>query len=275
MVVAAASSSEFAKGSSEFAKGSSELANGSGEQAKASSGLANGRAVAAAVLDHSGYVRRARRLADLSQRELSALIGIDQSQVARIEAGRAVDVATFARMLAAAGLRLAVVDSDGVEVRPMPADVMRDGGGRRQPAHLDVRAAPDRPSPEMLARHREPEPRISWHHRRTERDRRRGELGIDATHEQPTMRSVAQWRRANEAARRERARPVARRELAELYARIGVPEELWAFSLPDDPPGERTGHHSNEHLHTNPHPHPQPRTGAITGRDGPPATAAP
>ncbi len=267
MVVAAASSGELANGSGELANARSELAN-------ARRGLANGRALAAAAaLDHSGYVRRARRLADLSQRELSALIGIDQSQVARIEAGRAVDVATFARMLAAAGLRLAVVDSDGVEVRPMPADVMRDGGGRRQPAHLDVRAAPDRPSPEMLARHREPEPRVSWHHRRTERDRRRSALGIDATHEQPTVSSVAQWRRANEAARRERARPVARRALAELYARIGFPQELWAFSLPEDAPGERTGRHSNEHPHTTPHP--QPRTGAITGRDGPPATAPP
>jgi HTH-type transcriptional regulator/antitoxin HipB len=170
-------------------------------------------------------------LADLSQRELARLIGIDQARIARIEGGRSVDVATFAQILAAAGLRLAVVDAAGDEIEPMPPDVMRDRAGRRQPAHLDVLAAPDRPTPAMLARHREPEPRTSWHHRREERDRRRRELGLDAWCEQPTASSVAQWRRVHEASRRERARIAAQRRLARLYRRIGFPE---GFSPVDD-----------------------------------------
>ncbi|MGX5697525.1 helix-turn-helix domain-containing protein [Agromyces soli] len=218
--------------------------------------------------DLSGYVRRARRLADLSQRELSALIGVHQAQVARIEGGRGVDVATFARILAAAGLRLAVLDASGAEVHPMPRDVMRDRGGRRQPAHLDVLAAPDRPTPEMLARHREPEPRESWHRRRDARDRRRRRLGLDASHEQPTRSSVARWRAARQAARRERARLAAQRELTRIYARYGftyVPPVRAAGVLGSrigsgaaaDPPSWLSGR------------------GPLSGRDGPPATAPP
>jgi transcriptional regulator with XRE-family HTH domain len=222
------------------------------------------RAVAASgwVPDLSGYVRRARRLADLSQRELSTLIGVDQAQVARIEGGRGLDVATFARILAAAGLRLAVLDASGAEVRPMPQDVMRDRAGRRQPAHLDVLAAPDLPTPEMLARHREPEPRESWHRRREARDRRRRRLGLDASHEQPTRSSVAQWRAAKHAARRARARVAAQRELTRIYARfgfvfipsIGAPGGLGArprSAAADEPPS------------------------SLNGRAGPPATAPP
>jgi HTH-type transcriptional regulator/antitoxin HipB len=147
----------------------------------------------APVPNVSGYVRRARRLADLSQRDLAAHIGLAQPRVARIEGGRPVDVATFARILATAGLRIAVVDGSGTEVPPMPDDVLRDAGRRRQPAHLDVRTAPEFPSPTMVARHREPDPRESWHHRREERDRRRAISGSDASVEQPTARTLAAW----------------------------------------------------------------------------------
>lgn len=123
-------------------------------------------------LDVSGFVRRARRLADLSQRELAAHIGRDQATVSRIEGGSGVSLRTFEEILAAAGLRLAVVDATGAAVSPMPHDVFRDGARRRQPAHLDVHARPEHPTVTMLLRRADPIPASgAWHHRRAERDR--------------------------------------------------------------------------------------------------------
>jgi HTH-type transcriptional regulator/antitoxin HipB len=95
------------------------------------------------VFDTSGYVRRARRLADLSQRELATQIGVDQSAISRVEGGRDLEVNTFLRILATANLRVAIVDASGEEVTAMPGDVVRDRAGRRKPAHLDVHARPE------------------------------------------------------------------------------------------------------------------------------------
>lgn len=51
------------------------------------------------------YVVRARRRADLSQRELAQLIGVSQSTICRVETGEApVEASTFIRILAIAGL---------------------------------------------------------------------------------------------------------------------------------------------------------------------------
>ena len=67
------------------------------------------------------YVVRARRRADLSQRELAALVGISASTVSRIESGAVVpSIALYVRLLALAGLRLLVVDREGHEVLPVP-----------------------------------------------------------------------------------------------------------------------------------------------------------
>jgi HTH-type transcriptional regulator/antitoxin HipB len=85
-------------------------------------------------------VRRIRRLADLSQRELSARIGISKSAVAAAESGRAgLDARVLARAAALAGLRLALVDGQGREVPGMDPDAVRDTAGRLYPAHLDTR----------------------------------------------------------------------------------------------------------------------------------------
>lgn len=151
-------------------------------------------------LDVSGYIRRARRLADLNQRELAAFVGVHQSVIARIERGRDVSVQVFADALSAAGLRLAVVDSDGRELPPMPADVFQDRAGRRQPSHLDVRAAPDVPTTQRLLRGTDAMQRPSWHARRPERDRQRAASGARAADEQLT--------RADAADRRQRLRSV-------------------------------------------------------------------
>src|SRR5690349_2206294 len=88
--------------------------------------------------DPSRYAARARRVADLSQREVADLLGLSRATVGRIESGAMrVDTATLGSILALAGLRLAVLDPTGSEVAPIPPDVLRDHAGRRLPSHLD------------------------------------------------------------------------------------------------------------------------------------------
>jgi transcriptional regulator with XRE-family HTH domain len=90
--------------------------------------------------DLPAVMRRIRRGADLSQRELAQRIGISKSAVARIESGLVgLDVRILARAAALAGLRLALVDESGEEVPGMTAGAVRDRANRRFPAHLDTR----------------------------------------------------------------------------------------------------------------------------------------
>jgi HTH-type transcriptional regulator/antitoxin HipB len=92
------------------------------------------------LADIPGLIRRARRHADMSQRDLALAANMSAGAVARAELdGSAVSLAALLRILAATGLRLAVHDADGAEVRPMRADSLRDNAGRRYPAHLDAR----------------------------------------------------------------------------------------------------------------------------------------
>jgi transcriptional regulator with XRE-family HTH domain len=93
------------------------------------------------------YVRRVRREADRSQRELAIATGLSVSWVARVEAGTATPrIAQFETLLALAGWRLAVLDGRRREVHPLleyDRD-LRDGAGRRYPAHLDTVIDPER-----------------------------------------------------------------------------------------------------------------------------------
>ncbi|WP_346621372.1 helix-turn-helix transcriptional regulator [Blastococcus montanus] len=95
--------------------------------------------MAASGFDLPGLLRRIRRSADLSQRELAARIGTSKSAIAAAETGAA---GLDARVLAAAaqlgGLRVALLDGQGDEVGGMDPDAVRDRGGRRFPAHLDT-----------------------------------------------------------------------------------------------------------------------------------------
>jgi transcriptional regulator with XRE-family HTH domain len=76
-----------------------------------------------------GMLRRIRRTADVSQRELAAMLGVAQSTVGRWEAGEtSPDLETAARLAGIAGLRLALVDVDDRVVAPMAEDAVRDGG---------------------------------------------------------------------------------------------------------------------------------------------------
>ncbi|PUA79726.1 hypothetical protein C7S10_18185 [Nocardioides currus] len=84
-------------------------------------------------------VRRARRRARLSQRELAHELGVSQSAVAKWETGRRSPSARMlARVLEVADLRLAAVGPDGQRVRPMRSVAARDAAGRRYPAHAFV-----------------------------------------------------------------------------------------------------------------------------------------
>jgi HTH-type transcriptional regulator/antitoxin HipB len=98
------------------------------------------------AFDGAAYVRRVRRLADLSQRELAARTGLSSSAVGRIESGeRRLDVGTLSRILDVAGLRLLVVDAQNRPVPPVPRDVLRDHAERHFPSHLDVAGPDDMP----------------------------------------------------------------------------------------------------------------------------------
>jgi HTH-type transcriptional regulator/antitoxin HipB len=88
-----------------------------------------------------GMVRRVRRILDVSQRGLAAILEVSQSVVARWETGRTSPrVSVVERLLQLARLRVTVRDEDGREVGPMRADGARTHGGSRFPAHVDLRA---------------------------------------------------------------------------------------------------------------------------------------
>ena len=85
-------------------------------------------------------MRRLRRIADLSQKQLAQAAAVSQPAIARIESGTLVpSFAVFQRIVRATGHYLAVVDEDGHVVKPMvDSDDVRNGAGRRYPAHLDT-----------------------------------------------------------------------------------------------------------------------------------------
>ena len=118
------------------------------------------------------FVVRARRLTDLSQRDLAERVGSSQSAIARLEQGRSrTSLAAFSEILGLAGLRLAVLDDEGREVAPVPVDAVRDNQGRRFPAHLDV-VPPDEVPYERWAFPRYDRPDAQgWFHHRDTRDK--------------------------------------------------------------------------------------------------------
>lgn len=91
--------------------------------------------------DVAGLIRRARREARLSQREMASMIGVSQSTIARAETGDAVvTVPVLLAALAVGGIDLIACGADG-EVLTMRSDALRDRGGRSLPAHLHCRVA--------------------------------------------------------------------------------------------------------------------------------------
>jgi transcriptional regulator with XRE-family HTH domain len=178
-------------------------------------------------LDVAGLVLRVRRACDLSQRELAAQVGRDQSQIVRLEASRSIPgLELLERILGQAGLHLAVVDGDGVEVRSVDADSIRDGAGRRMPAHLDVRTLADRPRSAWLSAHRDDVRRTAWYHLRAERDRRRSAVGGDID-DQPTQRERELAARVRPAAQARPADRVPAERAMQLEQTCECPDLCW------------------------------------------------
>lgn len=166
------------------------------------------------AFDVGGYLRRARRIVDASQRELAVLAEVDQSSLARWESGsREVTVSTLVRLLGVAGLHLEVVDEVGRRVPPFEPDTVRDNAGRRFPAHLDVLPPDQRPSNRGYGeRYDRPRAR-GWYALRATRDAGPAGAGRPADH--PTVAELT--------ARRGRHREELRRRAAERVARRPPP----------------------------------------------------
>ena len=185
------------------------------------------------AFDVGGYVRRARRLADLSQRDLADTLGLSRAAVGRLESTPVrVDIPTMESILALAGLRLAVVDGAGRTVEAVPTDTLRDHRERRFPAHLDA-TPPDIgiPNERGVQPRKGLPPARGWYRQRRDRDRlrERGRAPVD----HPTIRSE------RERAERERQR---RRDRALADLRASPPQECSCFDdcfelacLPDCP----------------------------------------
>jgi HTH-type transcriptional regulator/antitoxin HipB len=126
---------------------------------------------AGAPFDVPGHLRRARRLADLSQRELAGHLAVSASTVARWEVeGAAISVRALDQVLRLAGLSLCVLDQGGRPVLPVSPDAVRDNAGRRFPAHLDVVPPDQRPANRGLGPRWDRRPARGWYALRTTRD---------------------------------------------------------------------------------------------------------
>ncbi|MGY1705970.1 helix-turn-helix domain-containing protein [Geodermatophilus sp. SYSU D00697] len=157
-----------------------------------------------AELDLPGMLRRIRRRADLSQRELARACGVSAAVVSHAEAGRrGVTAGLLARAAEVAGLRLALVDSRGQEVPGMDPDAVRDTAGRLYPAHLDTRYSDEG---WWHDEHRHGRARVwyTFDRDRRRRDARRDRTGTpddhqlpragDAPRERAEARRLARWR---------------------------------------------------------------------------------
>ncbi|MEV1284723.1 hypothetical protein [Modestobacter sp. NPDC049651] len=129
-----------------------------------------------------------------------------------------------------AGLRLGLVDADGQVVAGMRDDAVRDGAGRRFPAHLDVRYG-DVDWWHGDQRYDREQPWYTFDRSRHLRDRWRRATGTPGDHQQPQPGDAPRERtrarvaaaRARAAEARERATERARAQRVER-ARLGLPE---------------------------------------------------
>lgn len=116
-----------------------------------------------------GAMRRARRVAGLSQREMAARVGVAASTIARAEdPDGGASLTLIEAVLAVAGLRLAVVDAAGEVVAPMRTDVARNRAGSYFPAHLDTQVPAELTSRADPWRWDRPEPSVTFLRRSTQ-----------------------------------------------------------------------------------------------------------
>jgi transcriptional regulator with XRE-family HTH domain len=169
------------------------------------------------AFDLPGVLRRIRRAADVSQRELAEVCDLSKSMVAAVERGeRGLDARTLARVAAVAGLRLALLDADGAEVAPMDGAAVRDGGGRYFPAHLDTRHGDEGWWHGPHRYDRAPVTYTFTRDRRYRDDRRRTSGGTPEDHQlpQPGDAPAARAAARRAAARRARAEELESRRAA-------------------------------------------------------------
>ena len=174
--------------------------------------------------DLAGSLRRIRRLADLSQRELAERSGISKSALAAAEAGtRDLPATQLARAAAVAGLRLTLLDVDAREVIGMSTEGARDAAYRRFPAHLDTVHSDDVPN-RWADDPRRSQPWFTFTLDRVSRDRARARDGIPADHLVPEP-GDSPWERAAARRReywRRRAEERERRFLAGEFRGMGL-----------------------------------------------------
>jgi len=153
--------------------------------------------------DLPGYLRRIRRAADLSQRELADQLSVSKSAIAAAESRvGGLDSRVLARAAELAGLRLILVDEVGTEVMGMADGAVRDEGGRRFPAHLDTRYG-DVDWWHGRERYSRDQPWYTFDRVRDTRDFWRGRQGTPDDHQLPRPGDAPAERRA---ARRRAAR---------------------------------------------------------------------
>ncbi len=197
------------------------------------------------AFDLPGVLRRIRRVADLSQRELATACDLTQSAVAQAESGRrGLSVEALARAAAVAGLRLALVDADGAEVAGMAGDAVRDARGRRFPAHLDTRYGDEAwwHGPERYSRQ---QPWYTFDRLRYTRDFWRGRTGTPDDHQLPQPGDSPEERKE---ARRRAAR---RREEERIQrARLEAPwRPMKAFTCTCPPACEELDDYTGRPVH--------------------------
>lgn len=148
------------------------------------------------TFDLPGMVRRIRRLADLSQRELAQRLSVSKSRIAAAESGvGGLDVRLMAEAGRLCDLRLVLVDQQGTEVARMDPDGVRDMGYRRFPAHLDTRYS-DAEWWYAPLRSDRPDPWYTFDRNREVRDRWRSREGTPQDHQLPQPGDSPQERRA-------------------------------------------------------------------------------
>jgi len=184
------------------------------------------------TFDVGGTLRRIRRLADLSQRELARALDVSKSSIAVMECGdRGIDVLLLARAAELAGLRLALIDANGGEVAPMSGSSVRDTGGRLFPAHLDTYRSDERGWLHQPRRDR-PETAFTFGRDRRSRDVARRAHGVPEDHhpelpgDSPEERRAARQRAARLRRQEELGR---RRESGDLQ-----PSEPFTCTCPTD-----------------------------------------
>lgn len=199
-----------------------------------------------ASFDVVGALRRIRRIADLSQRELAERCGVAPSVIAHAETGRRpLSLELLVRAAAVAGLRLTLVDAEEREVTGMADRSVRDAGGRRFPAHLDTRYG-DIGWWHDDGRHSRVQPWYTFDRERSTRDYWRGRFGTPEDHQlpQPGDSPADRAARRRQEALRRRAEERERRFQAGELRQAG-PDFVCTCPAGCDPVAER---HADVHV---------------------------